>query len=570
MEAAVTEPGKISPETETMSPDKLPPITPRLLTDLLDNAVDRHGAWPAVDFMGRKWTYTEIGDLARRAARGLQDLGVQPGDRVGLCLPNTPYYVISYFAILRIGAVVVNFNPLYTERELEHLITDSSVSVMIASDLALSLPKLEPLIGRTTLKRVIVCPIANVLPAFKRSAYRLLKRKDIAREPHDLRFLRFQELIARHVDPDPVARDPQDLAVLQYTGGTTGVPKGAMLTHASLTANSTQMTMHVGHIPQEQERTLGVLPMFHVFALTTVLNYSVETAAEMILLPRFEMKSFLETAKRVKPTQFFGVPTLYTALNGVELNGEFDHVRVCISGGAPLPLDVRQTFEAKTGVRVVEGYGLSEASPIIACNPLDGRLKDNSCGPAFPGTVLEIRDPANPHVIMPQGERGEVCVRGPQVMKGYWNRPDATEETFVDGALRTGDIGYVDEDGYLYLVDRIKDLIICGGYNVYPRMIEDALYEHPAVAEVVVIGIPDTYRGQSPKAFISLQPEYRQPGKEITEAALLEFLVPRLNKIEMPSQIEFRDSLPKTMIGKLSKKELVEEEAARRAEKDHT
>ena len=560
MAAVARNAGTPEPAAETMPVGDLPAFAPRLLTDLLDSAVARHGAWPAVDFMGRKWTYRDIGELSRRAARGLQDLGVRPGTRVGLCLPNTPYYVICYFAILRIGAVVVNFNPLYTERELENQVTNSDVAVMIASDLALSLPKIEPLIGRTSLQRVVVCPIAEVLPPIKRNAYRLLKRKDIAHEPHDLRFVRFSDLVIRDADLDPVARDPHDLAVLQYTGGTSGLPKGAMLSHANLAANSAQMIAHVGHMPERQERTLGVLPMFHVFALTTVLNYSVDTAAEMILLPRFEMKSFLDTAKRVKPTQFFGVPTLYSALNGVDLHGEFDQVRVCISGGAPLPLDIRQKFEAKTGVRVVEGYGLSEASPIIACNPLEGLVKDNSCGPAFPGTTIEIRDPENIHKVMKQGERGEVCARGPQVMSGYWNRPKDTEATFIYGALRTGDVGYLDEEGYLFLVDRIKDLILCSGYNVYPRIIEDAIYEHSAVAEAVVIGIPDAYRGQSPKAFIALH-----PGDIVSEDEMLDFLKPRLNKIEMPSAIEFRASLPKTMVGKLSKKELVAEEAARTA-----
>ncbi|MFK4870986.1 long-chain-fatty-acid--CoA ligase [Novosphingobium sp. ZW T3_23] len=560
MGAAATIGGHSAQETSSHVPEEMPPIAPRLLTDLLDHAVDAHGAWPAIDFMGRKWTYAEVGELSRRAARGLQDLGVKRGTRVGLCLPNTPYYVVCYFAILRIGGIVVNFNPLYTEREMEHLVDDSGAEFIVASDLALSLPKIEPLVGKGALRRVIVCPIADALPKLKGRAYRLLKRKDIAHEPHDLRFLRFADLIARDADPDPVERSPSDLAVLQYTGGTTGVPKGAMLSHANLAANSAQMIAHVGHMPETQERTLGVLPLFHVFALTTVLNYSVDTAAEMILLPRFEMKSFLATAKRTKPTQFFGVPTLYTALNNQQLHGEFDQVRVCISGGAPLPLEVRQKFEQRTGVRVVEGYGLSEASPIIACNPLEGDVKDNSCGPAFPGTALEIRDPDNPHRIMPQGERGEVCARGPQVMSGYWNRPEESEKTFIYGALRTGDVGYLDEDGYLFLVDRIKDMILCGGYNVYPRTIEDALYEHPQVHEAIVIGVPDAYRGQAPKAFVALH-----PGDVLDEEALMAFLKERLNKIEMPSSIEFRESLPKTLVGKLSKRELVEEENARRA-----
>ena len=540
------------------APEPVPAVAPRLLTDLLDKAVARHGDWPAIDFMGKVWSYAELGELSRRAARGLQDLGVTPGTRVGLCLPNSPYFVICYFAVLRIGGVVVNFNPLYAERELEHQITDSGTTVMIGSDLELSLPKLVGAAEKTGLERIIVCSIADALPPLKWLAYRLFKRADIARIPDGDRYLTFDALIAEDEDPDPVARSPQDLAVLQYTGGTTGTPKGAMLSHANLTANSAQMVAHVGDIPEKQERTLGVLPLFHVFALTTVLNYSIDTAAEMILLPRFEMKSFLACARRTRPTQFFGVPTLYGALNNVDTKGAFAEVRVCISGGAPLPLEVRQRFEQRTGVRVVEGYGLSEASPIIACNPLDGLVKDNSCGPAFPGTVLEIRDPENPERLMPQGEHGEVCARGPQVMQGYWNRADATEATFAAGALRTGDIGYLDADGYLFLVDRIKDLILCGGYNVYPRTIEEALYEHPAVAEAAVIGIPDSYRGQSPKAFVALR-----KGEVVDEQTLRAFLQERLSKIEMPSAIEFRDALPKTMVGKLSKKELAEEEAAR-------
>lgn len=541
------------------NPDDMPPIAPRLLTDLLDHAVERHGEWPAIDFMGRRWTYAEVGDLARRAARGLQDLGVEKGTRVALCLPNTPYYVICYFAILRVGGVVVNLNPLYTEREMAQLIEDSGAELVVTTDLAISLPKIEPLIGRWNLRRVVVCPFADALPPMKRGAFLLFKRRDVIHQPHDLRHVAIADLIARDADPDPVERSPNDLAVLQYTGGTTGVPKGAMLSHANLTANSAQMIAHVGHMPDRQERTLGVLPLFHVFALTTVLNYSVDTAAEMILLPRFEMKSFLAAAKRTRPTQFFGVPTLYTALNHEALHGEFDEVRVCISGGAPLPLEVRRMFEQRTGVRVVEGYGLSEASPIIACNPLEGIVKDNSCGPAFPGTALEIRDPDDPNRLCATGEKGEVCARGPQVMKGYWNRPEESERTFLYGALRTGDIGYLDADGYLFLVDRIKDMILCSGYNVYPRVIEDAIHEHPAVAEVVVIGVPDEYRGQSPKAFVVLRPE-----AVLDEAALLAFLEGRLNPIEIPHAIEFRASLPKTMVGKLSKKDLAAEEAARR------
>ncbi|WP_375285611.1 long-chain fatty acid--CoA ligase [Sphingomonas sp.] len=534
-----------------------PPIPRRLLTDLLDNAVKLYPERPAIDFMGRSWSYAELAKLVERAARGLQDQGLKKGDRFGLCLPNCPYFVILYFAALRVGAIIVNFNPLYTERELEHQIKDSGTRMIAVPDIRMIHDKVQAVAPRAGIDKIVLCGMRDMLPSLQGLGFMLFKRKEHARILDERLHVRLKALLANPAAPDPVATDPDDVAVLQYTGGTTGVPKGAMLTHANLTANSAQMVVHVGGLRPQQERTLGVLPMFHVFALTTVLNFSVEIGAEMVLLPRFEMKQVLKTMKRKPPTQFFGVPTIYVALNGLpdEEVPDLSEVRACISGGAPLPLEVREQFEARTRARVVEGYGLSETAPIIACNPLFGLIKDNSCGQPFPGTIIEIRDPANPSHILGQGERGEVCARGPQVMKGYWQRPDDTAAVFVDGALRTGDIGYLDEDGYLFLVDRIKDIIFCGGYNVYPRIIEDAAYQHPAIKEAVAIGIPDAYRGQSPKLFIALNDD-----ASLTADELKAFLQDRLSKIEMPKAFEFRDSLPKTLIGKLSKKELIEDE----------
>lgn len=537
-------------------------IRPRLLTDLLDHAVAEYPERPAIDFLGRGWRYDELGEMVRRAARGLQDLGLKPGDRFGLCLPNTPYFVVLYFAALRIGAIVVNFNPLYTERELEHQVRDSGTRMMAVPDVKMIHDKVQAIATASGIEKIILCAMADILPPLQAWGFTLIKRKDHAVVRDETIHVRFRALTAHDADPDPVAMQPDDIAVLQYTGGTTGVPKGAMLSHANLTANSAQTLIHVGGLRSRQECTLGVLPLFHVFALTSVLNFSVEIGAEMVLLPRFEMDQVLKTIKRKPPTQFFGVPTIYVAMNTLpeEKVPDLSTVRACISGGAPLPLDVRERFEQRTGARVVEGYGLSETSPIITCNPLDGLVKDNSCGPRYPGTLLEIRDPSDPTHIMPQGERGEVCVRGPQVMKGYWQKPDETRAVFVDGALRTGDIGYLDEDGYLFLVDRIKDVILCGGYNVYPRVIEDAAYQHPDIREAIAIGIDDPYRGQSPKLFIALR-----EGSALTPDALKDFLRDRISKIEMPKEIEIRDSLPKTLIGKLSKKELVEEERQKRA-----
>ena len=538
-----------------------PMLTPRLLTDLLDRAVAQYGARTAIDFLGHRWSYAELGELADHAARGLQDMGVKPGDRVGLCLPNTPYYVILYFATLRIGGIVVNLNPLYVEREMRHLLVDSGAKIVATCDVTAIHARVSKVAREVGLDTLIVCPIADALPPLQRIGYKIFRRSEIAHVPHDLLHVPFASVVANKARPDPVSVSPDDVAVLQYTGGTTGEPKAAMLTHANLTANSAQMVAFVGdRIGEEQERTLGVLPLFHVFALTSVLNYSVDTGAEMVLLPRFDLKQMVDTIARTHCTQMLAVPTIYGALNNLPERDlpKLKTIRRAISGGAPLPFDVRHRFEERTGVQVVEGYGLSEASPIITCNRVDQPPKDNSAGVAFPGTTIEIRSLDDPNIVLPVGERGEICARGPQVMKGYWRRPDADADVFVDGALRTGDVGYLDEDGYLFIVDRMKDLILCGGYNVYPRTIEEALYEHPAVVEAVVIGVPDPYRGQAPKAFVSLA-----AGMQATPEELHAFLVDKLNKIEMPREIEIRDRLPKTLIGKLSKKELVAEELAK-------
>lgn len=537
------------------------PLDPMLLTDLLDQAVAGHGHRPAFDFVGRRTSYAELGRAVAHAARGLQDRGVVKGTRVGLCLPNTPYYPILYFAILRLGAIVVNINPLYTERELCHLLEDSGAEIVATCDIADIHARVCEAAAKTGVRHVVTCPIADALPLMKRLAYRLLRRRLIARVPAgDPRILRFADLLANDGRPAVPAVSTDDVAVLQYTGGTTGEPKAAMLTHANLSTNAEAELIHVGGRQSDQDRVIAVLPLFHVFALTSVLNFAVLEGAEMILLPRFELKQLLATIKRTKPTYFPAVPTIYGAINAVAAQEklDFSSIHACISGGAPLPVEVRQAFVELTGARVVEGYGLSEASPILACNPIDGVNKPGSAGPAFPGTTIEIRDLDDPSRVLPAGERGEVCARGPQVMKGYWNRPEATADVFIDGALRTGDVGYLDEDGYLFLVDRIKDVILCGGYNVYPRVIEEALYESPAVHEAVVIGVDDKYRGQAPKAFVTLE-----PGHTATPEELREFLKDKINKIEMPREIEIRESLPKTLIGKLSKKELVAEEQAR-------
>ncbi len=539
-------------------------LRPRLLTEAFDRAITQFADRVAIDFLGREWTYGELGEIVERVATGLQELGLGKGDRFGLCLPNTPYSVILYYAVLRAGGIVVNLNPLYTDDEVEFLIVDSGAKMVAVPDLERLHSKVAGAFGQGTMERVVLCPMADVLPFWTGLGLRTLKRSELAKKRAGVTYTDYRDLAAHAANLTPVEQDPHDVAVLQYTGGTTGRPKGAMLTHANLAANSAQMLLHVGEERNIQERTLGVLPLFHVFALTCVLNYGVETAAELVLLPRFEMDEVLKTIKRKPPTQMFGVPTIYNALGSLPDSKvpDLSAVRTSISGGAPLPLDVRKMYEERTHSPVAEGYGLTEASPIITSNPLLGRapVKDNSAGPAFPHTIIEIRDPETGECCKGTGDRGEICARGPQVMKGYWNRPEETEKTFVDGALRTGDIGYLDKDGYLFIVDRIKDLILCSGYNVYPRVIEDAAYEHPAVKEAIAIGVPDDYRGEAPKLFIALH-----EGEELDAGTLDAFLKMRLNPIEMPDSYEFRDELPKTLVGKLEKKQLVAEEKAKRA-----
>jgi len=545
------------------APAGLSPISgQRLLTDLLDDTVARFPDRNAIDFMGRTWRYRDIARMVDRAARGLHDLGLRKGDRFALCLPNLPYFPVLYFAALRLGAVVVNLNPLYTAKELDHLIRDSGARMIAIPDLGSIHTKVRDIAEAAGIEKIIMCRLGAVLPRLQALGWHVLKRKEHAHFHEDQLHVDFCSLMLGRAPLPPTSVRPDDLAVLQYTGGTTGVPKGAMLSHANLCANAMQMLAHVGHDLDRQERVLGVLPMFHVFALTTVLNFSVEVGAEIVLLARFDLKQMLRTIRRKPPTIIFGVPTIWQAINSKVPKAQapdLSRLTACVSGGAPLPLEVREEFEALTGAQVVEGYGLTEASPIITCNPVDGPVKDNSCGPAFPDTVIEIRDPNQPERLMPLGEKGEVCARGAQIMQGYWGKPEDTAKVFVDGALRTGDIGYLDEDGYLFLVDRIKDVILCGGYNVYPRAIEDAAYQHPAVEEAIAIGIPDKYRGQSPKLFIKLH-----DGATLTAPELSAFLAEHISKIEIPREIEFRESLPKTLVGKLSKKELVEEERLRR------
>ncbi|MCC7252007.1 long-chain fatty acid--CoA ligase [Hyphomicrobium sp.] len=537
-------------------------LEPAPLFDLLDTAVARSAGRPCTTFLGRTLTYGEIGALVDRAASGLQQLGVVKGTKVGLFLPNSPTFIIYYFAILKAGGVVVNYNPLYSLDELTFQVKDSETELMITLDLKVLFDKVERLVETKVLKGAVVASFAALLPAAKAVLFKLLKAKELAKPRSSSvrdRIRLESEVLADPALLEPVAIDPDnDIAVLQYTGGTTGTPKGALLTHANLHINVQQIAAWAPELAYGAERVLAALPFFHVFAMTVVMNLGLRIAAEMVLMPRFVLQDALDLITKHRPSIMPGVPTLFNAILNHPKIGSYDLscLKFCLSGGAALPVEVKERFEATTGCPLVEGYGLSETSPVATANPLDGTARAGSIGLPLPGTILSLRDLTDPAREVPHGERGEICIAGPQVMRGYWNRPAETAAQFAGPFFRTGDVGVMDDDGFFYIVDRIKDLIICSGYNVYPRRVEEALYEHPAVEEAVVIGIADKYRGEAPKAFVKLR-----SGQSATKAELMDHLEVKISKLELPADIVFRDTLPKTMIGKLCKKTLKAEEA---------
>jgi long-chain acyl-CoA synthetase len=534
---------------------------PSAVGSLLDRTVSDYPGSTCTNFLGRKLTYAEISQLVDKAAAGLQRLGIVKGSKVGLMLPNCPTFIVHYFAALKLGAVIVNYNPLYTVDELRTQIVDSETELMITLDLKALFSKIETLLADGTLKQAVVGQFTKLLPAAKAVAFRLLKGGDLAKPQSSTasnKIVIESDLLNNDGQFVPADIVPlEDVAVLQYTGGTTGTPKGAMLTHANLTINVAQVSAWATDLKKSEERMMAVLPFFHVFAMTVVMNFGIERAAELVIMPRFVLDDALKLIDKTKPTIMPGVPTLFNAIMNHQKLSSYDlsTLKFCLSGGAALPIEVKTQFERLTGCKVVEGYGLSETSPVLTCNPIDGPIKDGSIGLPLQGTRLSLRDIADPTREVGKGEEGEICAAGPQVMKGYWKQAEETANTFVGDYFRTGDVAVLDDDGFFYIVDRIKDLIICSGYNVYPRRIEEVFYEHPSVNEVTVIGIPDEYRGEAPKAYVKLV-----KGASLTEAELMAYVSEKLSKLELPKEIEFRSELPKTMIGKLSKKELKQEQ----------
>jgi long-chain acyl-CoA synthetase len=533
------------------------------LQQFLEHAARTRPDQIATIFFRARMTYREINDEANRLAHALQGLGVRKGDRVGLVLPNCPQFIIAYFAALKAGAVVVPTNPTYKPREFQHQFADSGVRLVIT--LNLFAPAIQEIQAETAITDLIVAHVQDYLPTVLSYLYPIKEKREgtavrvgKAQGIHD-----FCTLI-RNNSPDyaPVAIQGDDLALLQYTGGTTGTSKGAMLTHRNLIANTLQTRAWLPDVRDDgSEVFLAVTPFFHVYGMTSVMSFAVAVAGTLVLLPRFNTKEVLETIQRYKATTFGGVPTMYIAINNFAGVQKYDlsSVRACISGAAPLPLEVAEQFERLTGGRLREGYGLTEAAPVTHCNPIYGEPRLGSIGVPFPDVDARVVDPDDGHEL-PHGEIGELAVRAPQVMAGYWRQPEETEAVLRDGWLYTGDMARMDDDGYFYIVDRKKDIIIAAGFNIYPREVEETLYEHPAVQEAVVAGVPDAYRGETVKAYIVLK-----AGEKATADELIAFCRARMAGFKAPRQVEFRESLPKSLIGKHLRRVLVEEERAKLA-----
>ena len=546
------------------------PLTPTPVQQILDDAARRWPNQPALEFEGQRISFAELQDRANRAAKGLQQLGVKPGVHVGLFLPNTPHGVIAFFAILKAGGTVVNYSPLDAAKVLEHKIEDSQTDILITLDLAALYPQMAAMLGKTRLRQLIVGNVAEMTPAPDAVRNALADAGQLAEvDWGDARVMRFADLLASDAafTPHPVGELRDAIAVLQYTGGTTGLPKGAMLTHANLSCAVAQyVTTLLGTPPVLQEgaeRTLAVLPPFHIYALTVNTLLGIRMGAEQVMHMRFDPEAALKDIATKQVSMFCGVPTMFNAVISHPRVADYDlrTLKFCGSGGAPLPVEVGQRYTEVTGAPISEGWGMTETSPTGTFTPVHGQRKAGSCGMPMPGIEIKMLSLDDDTRYVPIGEKGEMCIQGPNVMKGYWKRPDATAEvTTFDGFMRTGDVAHFDEDGYVFIVDRCKDMLLCSGFNVYPRVLEEAIYLHPAVGEVAVIGVPDAYRGQSPKAFVSL----KAGASAFDLEALQAFLKDKLGKHEMVQAMEIRDALPKTAVGKLSKKDLIDQETQKR------
>ncbi|WP_379923019.1 long-chain fatty acid--CoA ligase [Erythrobacter sp. R86502] len=529
---------------------------PMSLPAMLERSVRANPDAPFLHFLGRTYSYKQIFAQAQAFALGLSQAGIGKGDRVGLFLPNMPIYASAYYGAMMAGAVVVNFSPLYSVEELSWQVGDSGTRVLVTVDVPELYKTAKKVLDGSELETLVVGSLADMLPWYKGAALKLLKRSQIADVAYGPKTRSWSDMTPRGNFAGPTIT-AADLALLQYTGGTTGRPKGAMLGHDQLSVNAQQVAGLNPFGNARDEVFMGALPFFHVFANTALLNHACVTGASIAMVPRFEAKQVLETIQKYRCTGFPGVPTMFQAmLDHPDLaKTDLSSLKVCISGGAPMPGPVHVRFEEATGVRLVEGYGLTESAGVVSANPYDGFRKRGTIGQLVAGTEVILLDKEDPTKLAPEGEPGELAVCGPQVMRGYWNRPENDADCFAerDGKryLRTGDVAREDADGFLEIVDRIKDMIAVGGFKVFPSVVEDVILEHPAVKEALVIGVPEEYRGEVPRAYVTLNDDASASAEELGA-----WLNGRIGKHERVDRVVIRESLPKTMIGKLDRKAL--------------
>ncbi len=536
-------------------------IPPVPIFQFLTDSARAYPNHTAIEFYGKKTTYRELEEKTNQFANALLQLGVRKGDRVAVMLPNIPQCIVAYYGILKLGAVVVMTNPLYVERELEIQLSDCKVETIVALDLFY--PRIENVFSKTSLKQIILTSVRDALPWPLSLLYPIKAKK----EGQWIKFPKLPNIYNMNKQeasplPPTASVSSSDLALLQYTGGTTGVPKGVMLTHQNLVANALQCCVWMPGLKRGEEVFLGVIPFFHVYGMSACMNLGIYLGAKLVLLPRFTTKDVLKLIQKSRATIFMGVQAMYVAINNFPEVKQFDltSVRACISGAGPLHVEVQRKFEAITGGKLVEGYGLSEASPVTHANLIYGKRKEGSIGLPLPNTDAKIVDLETGKKECAVSEVGELIVKGPQVMQGYYNKPKETEAVIRDGWLYTGDMAKRDEEGFFFIVDRKKDMIKSFGENVYPREVEEILYKHPKVLDAVVVGLPlsDRFAGEKIKAYLVLK-----PGETATTSEILDFCRKELAKFKVPQEIEFRESLPKTIIGKVLRRVLIEEEQAK-------
>lgn len=544
-------------------PPEIPEVVtydPIPLQDFLTRSAAKYPTKNAIHFLGKDITFEEFYESAMKFANYLRKLGIEKGDRVAIMLPNCPQNAIAYYGILYAGGIVVQTNPLYKEREISYLMSDSGAKAIITLDLLF--PRVSSILKETQLENIIVTSIKDYLPFPKNVLYPFVQKKEngiVVKVEHRGIHHLYTEIM-KSTRPETIRLDfdfEEDIALLQYTGGTTGPPKGVMLTHKNLIANAEMCNAWLYKSKEGDEIAMGILPFFHVYGMTTVLIFSVMCGNKMVLIPKFDFKTALKEIDKQKPTLFPGAPTIYIGLLNHPDIAKYDlsSIKACLSGSAALPVDVQEKFEKVTGGKLVEGYGLTETSPVAMANFVwEGQRKRGSIGVPWPNTDAAILPPDSTEPMQP-GEIGEIAIKGPQVMKGYWNRPEETQETFREGWFLTGDLGYMDEEGFFYVVDRKKDMIIASGFNISPREIEEVLYENEAIQECVVAGVPDQYRGETVKAYIVLKEGY-----SLTEEELDTYCRKNIASFKVPRIYEFRDELPKTAVGKILRRALVDEE----------